>query len=38
MNYIEYMQQTAANSNTPSPKQILKDRGNFLKQFPLKEI
>lgn len=38
MNYIECMQQPAANSSTPSPKQILTDGGNFLKQFPLKEI
>jgi hypothetical protein len=38
MNYIEYMQQPAATSSTPSPKQILKDGGNFLKHFPLKEI
>lgn len=39
MNYIAYMQQpTGHNSSTPSPKQILKNRGSFLKYFPLKEV
>lgn len=38
MNYIGYMRQPNANSSTPSPKQILKDGGSFLKHFPLKEI